>query len=674
MSDSLRALRSMGDDEAVEYINETYTSAQTAKAQSIDRCMRYLDMYQALDVYDERLDKETNSLETDENIWSNTYLPVVAARVDTAVCNHYNTLFSTAEYLRYDPDDDADSLVAMKISAHILSLHKETKFKHVAFLSLLGCHCFDYAVTMTNWRLEGGYIPQRNIRIESVDLGGYKMPRRKIDMDLRWVPDKIDRPEVSVIDYFKCYHDWNAKIGFEDSSFFIDVYQMEMSELEDMAQGDDNPLGVYYNVGKIREKVLEENGWLNTSSKKPIDPAIVDNPLYRTKKVDIVRCHTKHHIAHMCGEIIIRRQDTFDWMVDLWRCYHNPGRFAGMGLIQRAERMQYDINGDVNQRRNLYNLVTDPVFAISSDLESLSGSTTLFPGKCFTFDSERNAEELIHVHQPSIGPPPNAMQDLGLEISMIDDITGINENMLGNFASGRRTAREVSNVASGSASRFMCTSDMYEELVLESIYMKEFKLSQLLMTRAARFKHYGEEGVYSVVVTPEDYKLTGSGRFRAKGSKTLRDDAIKTQQFMSAMQFVVPFQQYHNIPAILKELWMHLSPENAAKFVKDPAANAHNIPQQIEIEIMIKGRTVQVSPANNDQEHLQILDAYMNSPDYQILPESRKRLFENHKAAHSAQLMQGMAQVLGGGQMALSPGGEERVSQGMSGVGLRGVQ
>ena len=92
----------------------------------------------------------------------------------------------------------------------------------------------------------------------------------------------------------------------------------------------------------------------------------------------------------------------------------------------------------------------------------------------------------------------------------------------------------------------------------------------------------------------------------------------------------------HNMQNIVASLWQMIDPKNWTKFIRDPREKQHNIPQDVENMLLAHGHKPEVSPENNDREHIASLEKLMRTPDYQIWPQAFKLNAEEHLQHHKA--------------------------------------
>jgi len=619
----------MGDKELATRISGDFKQAKSDKDNDMNRCRRYERIYQALDQINRKVDESSGKLTDDRRIYSNTYLPYGAAVVDTGVSSVWNAFFGSPDYFEIDAANPYDELFATKITAHLKKRHKEMKFKTVVYRALQQAACFDYSVTCTKWRVEGGYIPKRVPIEDVVDLGGVKLKERRIEIQDEWVPNAIDRSHVELFDYFNCYHDTKAKTGLEDSEFFIDVRQELIENLIAESQNEENPFGRYKNIRAVINEMAEE---LNNVISQPI----VDEDqltMIMRRRVTIVRYWTKHHVAEMIGNNIVSRQNINGWPLQLWRFHVLPNKFRGMGLVQRIERGQYDINAIINLKRDHQNLVLNPIAVVDEELVDLNeGKVQLYPGRTLVSSGGVPGDK-VYFYNPGV-IPQGALEEINIQVQVMNEVTGLGPNQKSQFSSGRTTAREVAAVQAGALSKIMTVALNMEEECLEPIYQQLFLLEQRFMRGKDVFKYHGDLAHEWIRVTPTDYKFMAMPSFMAKGTSIIKDRDIEITQFLAAMDRAVQIPQFNNMKEVSKKMWQLLQPNDWYKFIIDGVPNQPNIPPQMENRVFAEGKSVEVSPANDDAEHLQVHKAHTYTPDYQLWPQAYKNRFEQHMANH----------------------------------------
>jgi len=627
------------DKQALLRVMNDYREAQAAKDNALTRAVRYDAMYQALDAPDEAIDQTTGLIEDDESMYSNTYMPIGAAIVDSAIAQLFNLIFATEDYFKIEADDIEDMLFETEVTAFFKKRHKEMGFKHKVYQALSQACCFDYAVTHTRWLMEGGYEPRPVRRIEEVKLGATMLRKQTVRAETMYVPDKIDRSDLQVLNFMRCYPDPLATDGFNDSRFFVDDFDIALEDL--IAQSENMvPWGKYKNIEKIVAETKEEldSGQVyNVDYSKSRDTEIRKTILHSRKRT-VIRYWTKHHIIKVCQGHIIQRQNIPGWPLQEWSIFPKPvPSFGGMGFLQRIERNGYDINASLNSRRNLQNLISNPFAVIDQELiGSEEGEPRLWPGKVMV-SRGGNANDKIFVYTPGANTNQDAIADVNMQMEMTQRVSSVDENAFGIIRGDRTTATEVRQAAAGRMTRLGVTAQRLEEQCLEKIYINHFHLEMTFLTKTEFVRYFGDKGEQMLAVDSASFMWNKMPRFVAMGTFSVLEDAVKMQQFFTAVQLAAGMPQVQfNWNNIALQVFRYLHPKEYYKFVKDPNIPSENIPPDIENMLIAQGRVVRRSPANNDGEHLPVHESVKLTKDYQIWPQARRLLLDQHINEHKA--------------------------------------
>ncbi len=668
MAEKYTNIRKLSDKELIERVTGDFKQAAADKDVDIARCKRYLRIYQALDQAENIIDEDTGKLADDRRIYSNTYLPISAAVVDTAASGLYNAFFSAPDYFEIEGRTPMDDAFGPKITAHLMKRHKEMHFRSIIYRTIQQSLIFDYAVTMVRWKMESGFIPKRVVIETTVPLGRLKVKRRDVEVKMEWIPDAIDRSDVSLFDYMNCYHDSKAKMGLEDSEFFIDVRFELIESLIEWREQEDSLFGRYKNIDVVIKKLSDEFMRMAPVSSDEEEPI---NLLMR-RRVKIVRYWTRHHVVEMVGDTIISRQNIDGLPLQLWRVHTLPNQFKGMGIVQRMERSQYDINAIVNLKRDHQNLTLNPIAILDEELVDVNdGKVELYPGRVLVSSGGVPGDKAFFYQPGSIAQ--GATEEIALQMEIIKDVSGVGDNQLGNFSQGRKTARETSAVAAGAMGKIMTIALNMEETCLEPIYLGMFKLEQRWMRAPDTFKYHGVNAVDWVRITPEDYKWMAQPRFISRGTAIIKDREIQIQQFLTAADRAMAAPQFHNLPEIFTEMWKLLSPMDYQRFVKDPNEQTQNIPPNIENKIIAEGGQVEISQANEHANHRQVHEAYKLGPDYPLWPQATKNVLDQHIQQHLAAEQQDvLSQTQGQNRLSQQQDASDP-SRGLRGASLPGV-
>lgn len=625
----------LDDEEVMERILRDLRRGRAAKADAFTRNERYERIYRALDQPEMMIDSNTEQILEDRAIYSNTYLALGAAIVDTATVQVYNRIFSTPDYFRMSSDDWWDQFYSGRITAHMKRRHKEMKFKLTLLQILQQCFCFDYAVSIMGWRYHGGNVPKRKTTQRMETIGGIAFPYQDTKIVNEWVPNAVDRPELQVIDFFNCIPDPSAgSRGIEDSTFFIDWWYEPIANLLDGVDDEDHPFGRYKNINKVIERHHDLTSGITELDNSKLSEAQKDLLLQRLNRMLIIRYHTQDEVIESAHGIVIHRRKIDGMKIRLWKAYELPNQLPGMGVLQRIERNQYDINAIINFKRDFQNLTIHPITAISRDAIGLEdGDMAVYPGK--NFRTRGKAGDALHFYQPGHDISQGASEELNVETEFMERVSGFGgENVQGAFASGRKTAREVNAVMSGILSKVNVITEKLESGALIDTYAHQFLLEQTYFKESQRIRVEGPRGDSYLVIRPEDYAWGKMPEFEALGSGHAADQEMREMALFKGINVAQGFPQFHNWPNLLASMWQTLAPKDWTQFIKDPRDKEHNTPPSMENVMMAHGHHVEVSALNRHGEHIKEHEALKQTPDYRTWPESFKLKHEQHIQAH----------------------------------------
>lgn len=632
------SLRNLTDDEVVERAMIDLSSGLANKSRDFERNTAYRKMYLNLDPPETVIDSSTGKIDADQRMYSNTSLPIAAAMVDSASANLYNILFPNDDYLKFKTRHWEDEFYYNKILGHMKDRHVQMKFQYRIFEILQQMLCYDYCISFMRWQIEPGFVYKRSPQISVVDSGGIKYENKTFENPYEFQIDAIDRPDLQIIDFFNCVHDKGAKRGFEDSTYFIDWRDVPLEELKNFELIDEDSLGKYKNISKALKETPDDS----IEGHQNPDPRDKGKDFINNNRGRILRYWSRDHIAEIMNSVVISRTDIDGWPLQQWKTFLVPNEFRGMGLLERIERPALDVNAIINTRRNTQNLLADPIAAIDEDLleEEDGGVGIMFPGKVFVNRSGGATKDKIFIHNPG-GVSQSIGEELSIQLESMKISTGMGGNAMGEYSSGRRSAREASFVNAGKAIREMKVAVNTEINCLIPIYYWQFKLETKNLTKTEMFQAYGKDGLFWEEITSKDYRFIDIPEFIPMGSSFTSNYDLKINNMFTYLKMAMSAPQYHNLENIFAEIGMMLNPKDYDKFTKDPRQERINIPPMMENKLLALGNPVNISEFNNHQEHLAVHSQLMNTPDFQIWPELYKINLQSHIRAHE----QGIAQT-----------------------------
>lgn len=632
------SLRSLSDEQALIRASEDYSYAQGEKETDHIECKRFLHIYQAIDPPDTDIDTAVDPIYREmERDRSNTYMPVGAALVDSARAQLYDYFFGIPRYFTISSDEPMDFFFEEVVTAHMMKRHKEMKFKAKMDYTFLQMLCFDYSITFMRWLTRPGY-ESRRVTTQRKVPGGLD---QKVEVKKVWVPDAIDRTDFVVLHYFDCFHDPDAKNRFEDSRFFIDRRWMSIEELQLQAKTKDQPYGRYKNVKAVLEK-LKEASVADSTTKT------VEDKSEQKRRIEIVRYWTPDQILEYALNTVINRTDISGWPLQYWGFSRVPGKFRSMGLLQRLERQQMEINASVDDIRDFQNMINDPIAVVRGDIAGIEEGDIRLDRKVYTASDVNDAIKLI---QPGIDTTQTSLQHTNLQLAFARWVSGFGgENQGGQFTTGRRSATEAGLVEQGAEKRTYLLASLLSAEAFEPALLSQFELEQMNMTKAEALKYMGEKGMQFHQIDPADYKWDAQPQFQIEGPDYMRFDQIATQQFLQAFQMAAQLPpELVDMRELTQEMFKRLTPQDAFKFMADKNPNMMNMSAADENFLFAKGRDAEVSPLNDHAAHVAEHMAMTQKADYMFWPETHKMRLQRHIQAHQ-QMMTKQIGMSGGSQ------------------------
>lgn len=640
-------MHQLNDQDAADQVNSWYTWSQGKKKQDNQRCERYRNIFLCKDPPPSEFNVSTGDPDEDKRLYSDTYLPMVSAMVEAATAQLLGIMFSRPDYMQVVADHPVDFFSQELISEHMRRRHRQMDFKNTIAETVQTALMYDYAVTRCYWKIAPGEKKSRKKQTSIVELGPLSVNRRESFMD-RNPAMVIDRPDVEVLDYFLTYPDYDARKGFDDSEFFIDVYYPSLTLLKALDRGRNPNMGFFYNIDRVIREQMKLDGVKEPTSAQieawPLSDQ--DDPAERNfmkagTRVKVVRAYTPYEIVETCLGIPIRRHRIEGYPYQLWKTVVRPQEFPGMGMIERLERPQYDVNLILNLKRDYQNYIMNPISVLDESIWPIGeeGDIHMYAGRTFKNESGRPAQDMIAIVKPGLDISGQANEEIGLQLSMAERV-GTGPNPQGAFTRGKKTATEVTEVSTGSSNKALRITERWEDVCLEKIYITQFYLEQTRMTQAQILSLHGAKGYEYFKVAKEDYFWLGEPRMEMRGTSYLAEEAAAEQKFFTGLNFALAAPQLHNIPNIFKRMWQILEPRQWSEFLKGPGEAGHDVPPGIENYIMARGHPAEVSPMNNDPEHLRSHEKIRQSIDFQLWPKSYQNNMVRHIFDHNQQMSQ----------------------------------
>lgn len=244
---------------------------------------------------------------------------------------------------------------------------------------------------------------------------------------------------------------------------------------------------------------------------------------------------------------------------------------GGLGLIINA--LQDMVNWFMNSRvaavrRTINNwLVVDPEGIIMEDLENRRPVIRLKPGKV-GMGVDRFIKQL-QVQDTTV----NHLKDIEVLQTLIQQVTGINETALGQFASGRRSATEAKNVSSAAAARLRVAARLIFNNSLIPMARQIISNSRQGLDEEMLIKIIGKASPMFVPITKE--ALVGNYDFAVFDGTMPSERQYQSQVLEEVLQTVLTNPQaalvlQYNPKALMDEILRLRGIRNAERFHLPP--------------------------------------------------------------------------------------------------------
>ncbi len=629
-------------DEEVQglIINQLEYSFLT-RVDDINTNHRLKRMYMAKD--EPRPSSRINSGRLDEDIstYSNTYLPVVTGIVDTAKTLIYTNLFGSPDYLRCVSQEVTDEERTLAACRHLKHRHDQMMFlPEFVDEFLLDYLMYDFAVAMTSWKVNPGYQVMPEQVQEIIEFGdGVEFHRnRKINTMVK-NPSAVRRCDTVTIPNYQCFPDPRAMRGFGD--FFIVAQDVSQRHLMINRKTAKNPFGIY-DFDPV--EISPGRGGLFDRISNVADRRELNRRFSKANEQDvhlITAFYENYMVTMDGGGTVIRRQRMAGYPLAKASFRKLNDRFGGMGIIHVLERQQLDINRMINDRRDFNNLVLNPITIMEKDTFARGeyGDGTLHAGQLYTYDGDGKASDTIHTEQPGQAVGGDHQAEIGTQLDMMNTVSNIGPNSQAQFASGRRSAEEVGNVASGTSTALGVTSLRLERQAFEPIYDQQLMLERIHFDGFEGIRDIGDPDLY-VHVTPETLAFQSNPLMKAMGMANIRLGAVDRAQLMQQVSIALSspvIMQFTNAEELVKRFWRAAQPDTFYQLLNvSKPSDRINTPPETEHLMFAQGRYPKVKPLNDHNEHLNAHNAFKRGGGYSAWPEVFKREFDNHIAGHQA--------------------------------------
>jgi len=636
----------MPDDEIIGLVGADYTIAENARIEPTARNRRYRKIY--FQKEDVPATPKKEQPESDTSVRAKNYLPIGRAYVDTARSMVSGSMFSQEPCVHITPQEKEDEGHSsayqdlFQFQSGRGQMNLKAKFEdEFLFQACL----YDFVVGRSGWLVKRGYVPYVTQEREFVKLLHWRWPRKVMKVQMIPKMDATDRPDFEVLNTLMCYPDPRST-DFDNARYFIYLQETNIGEMKKLEKTEDNPFGIYRNVGKIKPnsypglKASQETQGKDDYTKQQ-EADLVQLKNYYTPDAVVVIANNKW---------VVRKRPMPGYPFTKGAYCQPDHQWAGIGLLEGMEMLQIDINQLIRLRRDNINAIVNSITIINKALfgATMKKDWRMWPGRTFVIN-QGDPSKAIHFARPP-DTTQNILQDINFNLHITEKVTRISENAMASFRQGRRTATEAGLVAQGTETMIGDVSTRFEERNIVDIVNMTYNLNLLHLTDARKYRILGRKGYEFKKTGRMDILHRASFDVRPVGTKFFGNKQLRDNQFLHAAQIVSgnpAFLQISEIPAVLREIWSRAGVKDPDKFIKDTSDTDYSIPPELENEVIL-GAGHSLKPGNHDihSDHIPKHEEHMNTGDY---PPKNRPFFEEHIALHNQAEEQLQAVSQGGG-------------------------
>lgn len=563
------------DDYVLEMVTNDMIDAETAQKRHMERFRRYYKVYKGPSTLDIMQTQQGRSGVAEPAHRSNVHVPYVQSNIDTLVPKVVLAMLRTKPYVAAIPKDiinPGERLEKAKKMTRLLDYQCKRPLSFIKILAEIvkGCAIYGTQITKQTWDYKEKVIKQR---VPAELMGGTGM--YEIQERLKVVRDD---PKITLVPLLDFFFD-PAATEIADARYCIHRYWADMAELESF--NDQMEGRVYKNLNKLK-KSLEEHDSTEATPRQAE---------YRQEKMQDLMGQTATNNANK--EIMIWEYWTDDWVVKIANkeivisCMPNPfwhgekpftrwvldilpNEFYGVGLVERVEQLQYELNTVRNQRIDNVSLVINKMFKIlrgaNIDVKQLQSR----PGGFIEVDSSQDVEEI-----PMRSVDGSAYTEEGAIKMDIDFATGIHDPSRGSSGVRRETATTMTILDRAGNKRFEFMVVIGECLGMEDCFNQIIALNKQYIDHERLL--VAQEGLGMVDgaqidhVSPMD--LMGDWEIIAAGSAVdpYANSEVKQANLINLYGLVAQRPDFnHN--ELLREIFEAYHIPNVDRFFQNPMA------------------------------------------------------------------------------------------------------
>lgn len=615
-----------------------------------------------------RIPRENNNLgartgysDIDGEIPSNAYIPWLRGVALTALAMTANAVWPDYnKFFRFKPNHRNDERPTEAAYEVLMWFLRQSGYHREALLTILQAIKYDFGILYTGWRRDFGWVPTRvkNPEVIRDYLTGQYVPTGNFEEEYQSYEYKlgaVDVPDIYSVSTYNFRYDPQADHrGFDGcwwAGMTYPLSKMRMWEIAESGLWDKDEIAKISDDEPINDDDHDDeaDGYAEKLKKDEKLAGSESDEYYQKNFVRVKQYHMKNAVVwQLNGKIIPRKPlKTIGWPFRKVVWVPNEGMFSGTSLCEPLAPVQVDINQMLRLMRTQQDRAVNPDLLVDATMfDSLAEVKAIPFGTGTNVYITKNPQNkpvsaaVGHVIYPS-NTAPDMANATAVQVNAAEQQAGISQNAQTGQAQ-YVSATQSMQVAAAVNSRSALTQKEIENELVGGFIDRLLKLIHLNVRKPLIIRIKGAQGNEFRNIVPADLIFErspdvvplGMSSLMAKqsGFQVLRDAVVMFSSNPMFSQFlrVVPAMQ-----ELLRMLDVDpdqfINDENLAAFAK--------MPQGHENILMAAGIVVPINPADNDQEHIDELNAFVADEErISLVPEANHHLLTEHLELHLAAL------------------------------------
>ena len=347
--------------------------------------------------------------------------------------------------------------------------------------------------------------------------------------------------------------------------------------------------------------------------------------------------------------------------------------FWGYGIVFLLDHFQYFMNDTFNQTGDGLVFSLNPIVCLDANAVQFPDSIRMSPAARWLIRDPRNNVQFM---EPPKESASTGIQVINFLVALMNDVSNVAPFGSAGLQTGGRARGRAVNTATGmsivSGEALLQVRDVVaniEQGLMNEMLEWMFSLLQQCFDRDTTLRFEGVEGAQVVETTVTRDSLIGGYSFEWLGSTFSFNQNVRTQQMLNFIQILarIPpeFLAQDNARVdwkyLLREIWATGFGDREAQLIIKDMNPTRMVDAWIENDLFKIGRgeEVTVSPLDNDMQHAQMHNQFLQGEGMGLPPETQQSLMlhiQRHAASYAMKQIQAqqqaeqaaMAQAMGG--------------------------